>query len=232
MINHLHNRNFFNPQYKLRNIGIWLLGAGFVLYLILSLAQTLTLLATPLLLAGVVCVVISYETAVTEDDLQDQITKRKVQFQQEIENKYYDVKRPLPKLKVQLFGGYLTEGEGLLTRRTKTGRLITSRYHLVLLGTKSNHLYLEEEIINLVEEKSEQKSQEFPFYEVCRTTLVPNDMDANRARFQIFDYRDRCLLDVQVPNDYEMQKLSEQLNIDLAKQKGKGPNAVPAGTEQ
>ena len=214
-MNYQSNRTFFKPKKALRYIG----GTFCLLSVpLLILGFHLVLVLLPLII-GVLCLLVSREINVRGQEVEEQIKTETDRLAAELEDKYYDVKHPYPKMMVTVVGDYVTEGEGLLIRRSSLGKNITSRYRVAAIGTKNGRLYFLEECFSTVDDSDYSSSEgEFDFAELDRVEYGPVEGAAvPHSEFALISADGKEVLRVPAPTDYTTEKYVEDLNVIFAR---------------
>ena len=214
-MNYASNRVYFKPKKALRYIG-----GAFCLF-----AVPLFFLFLPLaifsLVIGVLCLLVNRELNVRDVDVNEQIKAETDRLAAALEEKYYDVKHPYPKMMVTVVGDYVTEGEGLQMRRSTSaaGRYITSRYHVAAIGTKNGRLYYWEERFSTVDDSDFSESDgEYDFAEIDRVEFgAVEGATIPHSEFVLFAKNGEEVLRVPAPSDYTTEKYVEDLNAVFAR---------------
>ena len=212
-MNYQSNRTFFKPKRALRYIG-----GAFCLLAVPVFFMMGTVALIPLII-GVLCLFISREINVRGSEVEEQIKTETDRLSAELEDKYYDVKHPYPKMMVTVVGDYVTEGEGLKIRRSSLGKNITSRYHVVAIGTKNGRLYYSEERFSTIDDSDYSSSEgEFDFSELARVEYGPAEGAAvPHSEFALISAEGKEIFRVPAPTDYTTEKYVEDLNVIFAR---------------
>ena len=212
-MNYQSNRTFFKPKRALRYVGgVFCLVAVPVFFMMGTVALI------PLII-GVLCLFISREINVRGSEVEEQIKTETDRLSAELEDKYYDVKHPDPKMMVTVVGDYVTEGEGLKIRRSSLGKNITSRYHVVAIGTKNGRLYYAEECFSIIDDSDYSSSEgEFDFSELARVEYGPAEgATVPHSEFALISAEGKEIFRVPAPTDYTTEKYVEDLNVIFAR---------------
>ena len=115
---------------------------------------------------------------------------------------------------ITVVGDYVTEGEGLLFRRSSLGKNITSRYHVAAIGTKNGRLYYSEERFSTVDDSDFSASEgDFDFSELDRVDYGPAEGAAvPHSEFALIGRDGTEIFRVPAPTDYTTEKYVEDLN--------------------
>lgn len=212
-MNYQSNRTFFKPKRALRYIG-----GAFCLLAVPVFFMMGTVALIPLII-GVLCLFISREINVRGSEVEEQIKTETDRLSAELEDKYYDVKHPYPKMMVTVVGDYVTEGEGLKIRRSSLGKNITSRYHVVAIGTKNGRLYFLEERFSTIDDSDYSSSEgEFDFNELDRVEYGPAEgATVPHSEFALISAEGKEIFRVPAPTDYTTEKYVEDLNVIFAR---------------
>ena len=212
-MNYQSNRTFFKPKRALRYIG-----GAFCLLAVPVFFMMGTVALIPLII-GVLCLFISREINVRGSEVEEQIKTETDRLAAELEDKYYDVKHPYPKMMVTVVGDYVTEGEGLKIRRSSLGKNITSRYHVVAIGTKNGRLYFLEERFSTVDDSDFSSAEgEFDFNELDRVVYGPAEgATVPHSEFALISAEGKEIFRVPAPTDYTTEKYVEDLNVIFAR---------------
>lgn len=214
-MNYQSNRTFFKPKKALRYVGGAFCLVSVPLFI---LGFHLVLVLLPLII-GVLCLLVSREINVRGSEVEEQIKAETDRLAAELEDKHYDVKHPYPKMMVTVVGDYVTEGEGLLIRRSSLGKNISSRYHVAAIGTKNGRLYFLEERFSTVDDSDYSSSEgEFEFSELDRVDYGPVEGAAiPHSEFALFTRNGEEVFRVPAPTDYTTEKYVEDLNVIFAR---------------
>ena len=212
-MNYQSNRTFFKPKRALRYIG-----GAFCLLAVPVFFMMGTVALIPLII-GVLCLFISREINVRGSEVEEQIKTETDRLSAELEDKYYDVKHPYPKMMVTVVGDYVTEGEGLKIRRSSLGKNITSRYHVVAIGTKNGRLYFLEERFSTIDDSDYSSAEgEFDFNELDRVVYGPAEgATVPHSEFALISAEGKEIFRVPAPTDYTTEKYVEDLNVIFAR---------------
>ena len=214
-MNYQSNRTFFKPKKALRYVGGAFCLVSVPLFI---LGFHLVLVLLPLI-TGVLCLLVSREINVRGSEVEEQIKAETDRLAAELEDKHYDVKHPYPKMMVTVVGDYVTEGEGLLIRRSSLGKNISSRYHVAAIGTKNGRLYFLEERFSTVDDSDYSSSEgEYDFGELDRVDYGPVAGAAiPHSEFALISAGGEEVLRVPAPTDYTTEKYVEDLNVIFAR---------------
>ncbi len=212
-MNYQSNRTFFKPRVTLRYVG------GALCLLAIPLFFLSLFFALPPLIIGVLCLLVNREINVRGSDVEEQIKAETDRLASELEDKHYDVKHPFPKMMITVVGDYVTEGEGLLIRRSSLGKNITSRYHVAAIGTKNGRLYFLEERFSTIDDSDYSSSEgEFDFAELDRVEYGPAEgAKVAHSEFAVIKKNGEEVLRVPAPTDYTTEKYVEDLNVIFAR---------------
>ena len=214
-MNYTSNRTYFKPKVALRYVG-----GVFCLLTVPALFIFRPVFAVIPFVLGVFCLLVNRELNVRDSDVEEQIKAETDRLATALEEKYYDVKRPYPKMSVTVVGDYVTEGEGLLIRRSTSsvGKFITSRYHVVAIGTKSGRLYFSEERFSTVDDSDFSSSEgEFDYTELGSVAYGPVEGAAiPHSELALIGRNGEEIFRVPAPSDYTTEKYVEDLNAVLA----------------
>ena len=212
-MNYQSNRTFFKPKKALRYVG-----GAFCLLAVPVFFMMGTVALIPLII-GVLCLFVSREINVRGSEVEEQIKTETDRLSAELEDKYYDVKHPYPKMMVTVVGDYVTEGEGLKMRRSSLGKNITSRYHVVAIGTKNGRLYYAEECFSIIDDSDYSSSEgEFDFSELARVEYGPAEWaTVPHSEFALISAEGKEIFRVPAPTDYTTEKYVEDLNVIFAR---------------
>ena len=225
-MNYQSNRTFFKPRVALRYVG------GVFCLLAVPLFFFYAGLAIPPLIIGVICLLINREINVRGSEVEEQIKAETDRLAARLEDQYYDVKHPFPKMMITVVGDYVTEGEGLLFRRSSIGKNITSRYHVAAIGTKNGRLYFLEERFSTIDDSDYSSSDgEFDFTELDRVEYGPAEgAKVPHSEFALIKTNGEEALRVPAPTDYTTQKFADDLNVIFERARAEGGQTEP--TEQ
>jgi len=168
---------------------------------------------------GVSFYLLGEELGVHEEVLEEQTLAESERLGVELEERYWDVARPFPRMVVKVIGDYETEGEGVLVRRSKTlGRFISSRYHVAAIGLKDQRLYYSERDFSLIEEnKCIERGGERDFTDLDRADYGSvEDAAIPHSEFALFGRDGEEILRVPAQSDYSIQRYTDDLNAVLA----------------
>ena len=212
-MNYQSNRTFFKPKKALRYVG-----GAFCLLAVPVFFMMGTVALIPLII-GVLCLFVSREINVRGSEVEEQIKTETDRLSAELEDKYYDVKHPYPKMMVTVVGDYVTEGEGLKMRRSSLGKNITSRYHVVAIGTKNGRLYYAEECFSIIDDSDYSSSEgDFDFDELDRVEYGPAEgATVPHSEFTLISAAGEEVFRVPAPTDYTTEKYVEDLNVIFAR---------------
>lgn len=220
-MNYQINRTYFKPKKALAYVG----GAFCVLAapLYIFLHPILGIIA---LLIGVFSILINRELNVRRSDVEEQIKAETDRLAAALEDKYFDVKNPDPKMTVTVVGDYVTEGEGLIVRREALGSGVTSRYAAAAVGIRHERLYFMEERFSIVEDGDVTSSDgEYPFTDLDRVEYGPAEGAAiPHVEFALIDRNGKELFRVPAKSDYPTQKFVEDLNVYFERARAAGTN--------
>ena len=214
-MNYQSNRTFFKPKVALRYVG----GTFCLLSVpLLILGFRVVFVILPFII-GVLCLLVNRELNVRGSDVEEQIKAETDRLASELEDKYYDVKHPYPKMMITVVGDYVTEGEGLLIRRSSLGKNISSRYHVAAIGTKNGRLYFLEERFSTVDDSDYSSSEgEFDFSELARVEYGPAEgATVPHSEFALISAEGKEIFRVPAPTDYTTEKYVEDLNVIFAR---------------
>lgn len=212
-MNYQSNRTFFKPKKALRYVG-----GAFCLLAVPVFFMMGTVALIPLII-GVLCLFVSREINVRGSEVEEQIKTETDRLSAELEDKYYDVKHPYPKMMVTVVGDYVTEGEGLKMRRSSLGKNITSRYRVVAIGTKNGRLYYAEECFSIIDDSDYSSSEgDFDFDELARVEYGPAEgATVPHSEFALISAEGKEIFRVPAPTDYTTEKYVEDLNVIFAR---------------
>ena len=212
-MNYQSNRTFFKPKKALRYVG-----GAFCLLAVPVFFMMGTVALIPLII-GVLCLFVSREINVRGSEVEEQIKTETDRLSAELEDKYYDVKHPYPKMMVTVVGDYVTVGEGLKMRRSSLGKNITSRYHVVAIGTKNGRLYYAEECFSIIDDSDYSSSEgDFDFDELDRVEYGPAEgATVPHSEFALISAEGKEIFRVPAPTDYTTEKYVEDLNVIFAR---------------
>lgn len=207
-MNYTSNRTYFKPRRALGYVG-----GAFCLLAVPAFFIVRVMAIFPLII-GVLCMFVNRELNVRGTDVEEQIWTETDRLSAELEDKHYDVKHPYPKMMITVVGDYVTEGEGLLFRRSSLGKNITSRYHVAAIGTKNGRLYYSEERFSTVDDSDYSSSEgEFDFSELDRVDYGPAEGAAvPHSEFALIKRNGEEVFRVPAPTDYTTEKYVEDLN--------------------
>ncbi|MBR4336228.1 MAG: hypothetical protein IKP74_07225 [Clostridia bacterium] len=207
-MNYTSNRTYFKPRRALGYVG-----GAFCLLAVPAFFIVRVMAIFPLII-GVLCLFVNRELNVRGTDVEEQIRTETDRLSAELEDKHYDVKHPYPKMMITVVGDYVTEGEGLLFRRSSLGKNITSRYHVAAIGTKNGRLYYSEERFSTVDDSDYSSSEgEFDFSELDRVDYGPAEGAAvPHSEFALIKRNGEEVFRVPAPTDYTTEKYVEDLN--------------------
>ena len=213
-MNYTSNQTYFKPKKALRYVGGVL--CLFTIPMLFMGARTFSLI--PLIL-GVLCLLVNRELNVRGTDVEEQIKAETDRLSAALEEKYYDVKHPFPKMMITVVGDYVTEGEGLKMRRSSLGKNITSRYHVVAIGTKNGRLYFLEERFSTIDDSDYSSAEgEFDFNELDRVVYGPAEgATVPHSEFALISAEGKEIFRVPAPTDYTTEKYVEDLNVIFAR---------------
>ena len=229
-MNYTGNRTYFKPKKVLRYVG------GVFCLLAVPAIVFIRVMALIPFIIGVLCLLVSRELNVRGTDVEEQIKTETDRLAAALEDKYYDVKHPFPKMMVTVIGDYVTEGEGLLMRRSSLGKNITSRYHVAAIGTKNGRLYYSEERFSTVDDADYSSSEgEYDFAELDRVDYGPAEgAKIPHSELALFTRKGEEVFRVPAPTDYTTQKYVEDLNAIFTRAHEKRAQTEPeqTGSEQ
>ena len=207
-MNYTSNRTYFKPRRALGYVG-----GAFCLLAVPAFFIVRVMAIFPLII-GVLCMFVNRELNVRGADVEEQIRTETDRLSAELEDKHYDVKHPYPKMMITVVGDYVTEGEGLLFRRSSLGKNITSRYHVAAIGTKNGRLYYSEERFSTVDDSDFSASEgDFDFSELDRVDYGPAEGAAvPHSEFALIGRDGTEIFRVPAPTDYTTEKYVEDLN--------------------
>ena len=207
-MNYTSNRTYFKPRRVLGYVG-----GAFCLLAVPAFFIVRVMAIFPLII-GVLCLFVNRELNVRGVDVEEQIRTETDRLSAELEDKHYDVKHPYPKMMITVVGDYVTEGEGLLFRRSSLGKNITSRYHVAAIGTKNGRLYYSEERFSTVDDSDFSASEgDFDFSELDRVDYGPAEGAAvPHSEFALIKRNGEEVFRVPAPTDYTTEKYVEDLN--------------------
>ena len=209
-MNYTSNQTYFKPKKALRYVG----GVLCLLAVPMIFMRAGAFSLIPFVL-GVLCLLVNRELNVRGTDVEEQIKAETDRLSAALEEKYYDVKHPFPKMMITVIGDYVTEGEGLKMRRSSLGKNITSRYHVVAIGTKNGRLYFAEERFSTIDDSDfSENGGEYSFDEIDRVDYALAEGAAvSHFEFAIVKNDGTELFRVPAPTDYTTQKYAEDLNV-------------------
>ena len=208
-MNYTSNRTYFKPKKALRYVG-----GALCLLAVPAIIPLHSFALIPFVL-GVLCLLVNRELNVRGSDVEEQIKRETDRLAATLEEKYYDVKHPFPKMMVTVVGDYVTEGEGLLFRRSSLGKNITSRYHVVAIGTKNGRFYYSEERFSTIDDSDFSSSEgEYSFDEIDRVEYgLAEGAAVSHFEFAVLKNDGTELFRVPAPTDYTTQKYAEDLDV-------------------
>lgn len=212
-MNYQSNRTYFKPKKALRYVG------GVLCLLAVPTVILFGTLAVVPFFLGIVCLFINRELNVRISDVEEQIKAETDRLSAELEDKYYDVKQPEPRMSVSVVGDFVTEGEGLLIRRSPLGKNVTSRYHVAAIGLKNERLYFLEERFSTIDDSDYASSAgEYPLTAFARVEYGPAEGAAiPHSEFALVKTDGEEALRVPARTDYTTQKFVEDLNVYIAR---------------
>lgn len=212
-MNYRVNRTYFKPRKALGYIG-----GGFFL-LAVPLLIFFRFFGFVSLIIGAACVLVNRELNVRFSDVEEQIKGETDRLASELEDRYLDVKHPEPKMEITVIGDFLTEGEGLLTRRGALGKCVTSRYRVAAVGIRGERLYFLAECFSIVDDEGVSVSEgEYDFSEIDRIEYGTVEGAAiPHSEFAIITKSGEEVLRVPAPTDYGTEKYVEDLNVSFAR---------------
>lgn len=221
-MNYQSNRTFFKPKKVLGYVG------GVFCLLAVPALFMIGIFALIPLIIGVFCLLVNRELNVRGTDVEEQIKTETDRLAAALEDQHYDVKHPYPKMMITVIGDYVTEGEGLLIRRSSLGKNITSRYHVVAVGTKNGRLYFSEERFSTIDDSDFSSSEgDFDFAELDRVEYGPAEgAKIPHSEFALFARDGKEIFRVPAPTDFTTEKYAEDLNAVLIHVKTETPEKI------
>lgn len=212
-MNYRVNRTYFKPRKALGYIG-----GGFFL-LAVPLLVFFRFFGFVSLIIGAACVLVNRELNVRFSEVEEQIRSETDRLASELEDRYLDVKHPEPKMEITVIGDFLTEGEGLLTRRGALGKCVTSRYRVAAVGIRGERLYFLAECFSIVDDEGVSVSDgEYDFSEIDRIEYGTVEGAAiPHSEFAIITKSGEEVLRVPAPTDYGTEKYADDLNAAFAR---------------
>ena len=209
------NRYYFDyqkPSTLLRRVGYTLSGLALVtIILFVRIAIILGILSVCFLL-------VSEELNESDSDVDEQVRRETNRLCKEFEDKHWDTLNPYPRMIISSIGDFVTEGEGLKTRRAKEhGKTFTSRYQVVAIGLKNQRLYYSGEKYSLIDENEFSATEgEYDFLELDRADYAPVEgATIPHCEFALIKRDGEEAFRVPAPDDDTTERYTEDLNTVL-----------------
>ena len=209
------NRYYFDyqkPSTLLRRVGYTLSGLALVaMILFVGIAIMLGIVAICFLL-------VAEELNESDTDIDAQVRRETNRLCKEFEDKHWDTLNPYPRMIISSIGDFVTEGEGLKTRRAKEyGRTFTSRYQVVAIGLKNQRLYYSGEKYSLIDENEFSATEgEYDFLELDRADYAPVEgATIPHCEFALIKRDGEEAFRVPAPDDDTTERYTEDLNTVL-----------------
>ena len=209
-LNYNSNRKFFFPKSLLMYIG-----GGIALLGIPAFAITGGIyFALPFIGIGALCIAINRELNTKESDLKESIKRVTGTLEADLENQYYDPKRPFPRMLQTVIGDYVYGEENILIRPQKIGKPISSMYHAASFGFKNNYLHILERKFSLIDERFTENFYRFAFTDLDRIDYAEEENAGVKQSFLSLYGTDSALIcKIPAPTDYTMQKFVDDTNM-------------------
>ena len=208
------NRSYFayhKPVIALRCIGAFFaaIALGGIIFPIVS---------APFGFLAIAFFLVSRDLNETDSDVDEQIRRETERLCFEFENKHVDVLRPYPRMVVSSVGDFVTEGEGLKTRRSgDLGKTFTSRYQVVAIGLRNRRLYYSGERYSLIDEKEYATTEGvYNYLDLARAEYGPVEgAEIPHFEFALIKRNGEEAFRVPAPNNTETERYAEDLNLSL-----------------
>ena len=206
------NRYYFDyqkPSTLLRRVGYTLSGLALVaMILFVGIAIMLGIVAICFLL-------VAEELNESDTDIDAQVRRETNRLCKEFEDKHWDTLNPYPRMIISSIGDFVTEGEGLKTRRAQAhGKTFTSRYEVVAIGLKNQRLYYSVERYSLIDENEFASTEgEYDFLELDRADYAPVEgATIPHCEFALIKRDGEEAFRVPAPDDDTTERYTEDLN--------------------
>ena len=209
------NRYYFayqKPSTFLHRIGYTF--AAITLVLIVVYAAAAIILG----ILSVCFLLVSEELNESDTDIDEQVRRETNRLCKEFEDKHWDTLNPYPRMIISSIGDFVTEGEGLKTRRAKAhGKTFTSRYEVVAIGLKNQRLYYSGEKYSLIDENEFSATEgEYDFLELDRADYAPVEgATIPHCEFALIKRDGEEAFRVPAPDDDTTERYTEDLNTVL-----------------
>jgi len=161
---------------------------------------------------------VSQDLNETDDDVDEQVRRETERLCAEFEKKHVDVMRPYPRMVVSSVGNFVTEGEGLKTRRSSDlGKTFTSRYQVVAIGLRNRRLYYSGERYSLINEKEYATTEGvYNYLDLARAEYGPVEgAEIPHFEFALIKRNGEEAFRVPAPDNTETERYVEDLNLSL-----------------
>ncbi|MBO4283956.1 MAG: hypothetical protein J5958_04950 [Clostridia bacterium] len=214
------NRSYFayhKPVIALRCIGAFFaaIALGGIIFPTVS---------APFGFLAIVFFLVSRDLNETDSDVDEQIRRETERLCAEFENKHVDVMRPYPRMVVSSVGDFVTEGEGLKTRRSgDLGKIFTSRYQVVAIGLRNRRLYYSGERYSLIDEKEYATTEGvYNYLDLARAEYGPVEgAEIPHFEFALIKRNGEEAFRVPAPDNTETERYAEDLNLSLENARAK-----------
>ena len=208
------NRSYFayhKPVIVLRCIGAFF--AAIALGVIIFPA-----VSVPFGIFAIIFFLVSQDLNETDGDVDEQIRRETERLCSEFVKKHLDVLHPWPRMVVSSVGDFVTEGEGLKTRRSgDLGKIFTSRYQVVAIGLKNRRLYYSGERYSLIDEKEYAANEGmYNYLDLARIEYGPVEgAEIPHFEFALIKTNGEEAFRVPAPDNTETERYAEDLNLSL-----------------
>ena len=167
---------------------------------------------------------VSQDLNETDDDVDEQVRRETERLCAEFEKKHVDIMRPYPRMVVSSVGDFVTEGEGLKTRRSgDLGKTFTSRYQVVAIGLRNRRLYYSGERYSLIDEKEYATTEGvYNYLDLARAEYGPVEgAEIPHFEFALIKRNGEEAFRVPAPDNTETERYAEDLNLSLENARAK-----------
>ncbi len=208
-LNYNNNAKFFHPKSALMYVG----GVIAILGIPAFIATGTLFLALPFVGLGALCIAINRELNTKESEIRAEIKRTTDEMEKELENRFYDPKRPYPRMLQTVIGDYVYGEEGILLRPLKIGKPISSTYHAAVFGFKNGRLHVLERRFSLIRDELTENLCCLEFCELDRLDYREVEKSGiTCSELSLYKADGTLVSRVPAPTDYSVQKFVSDTN--------------------